>query len=561
MKHIVKIFIINIILIVLLVFLFEKFFLIEYLNKYTNAPNNLSTIRTPSDIYKKKECKAPLKYSFVDTRGPGLLRDEKVGHFLTPNFNPVNNNGFLFDCYEKKNKNDFNIILIGDSFTASLQIPVSKTWPNLLRTIFEEKKKGKTVNIYNLAVGGAGMIHQIEQLNYAIDKMKPDLVIHSIFLGNDFTDEDFETFQIIQKPHRQFPPSKFKVISDATILSIKPRLNYYLIMNLVNAFNNTGTVLENDLGKFVLDADWLWNDSPDLEKRFKLKLKYKEKTYNVKKIKVNPIRSYLADDIAIIFEFQIRKETLSIQILRSQNYIANHNKIIFARSCFLRKKICSKITHFFNPENVSNVNYSYNIQHSDVMKSIKQKSNNKKNEKVSKDTVIDNRYKYPFEATIDLILKLQKIPINNSLENITLEKKYPDAINDMPRPYMIYVDDYNKYMHDRKRIFQDSLKEIKKITNSQNYFLFTIPSMLSASKNYWDYANLDELSSFKISRYKPEEIAKEVFKNNRIIFKSFFEFIENNKINASTLYDPFHRHFTVKGHSAYLSFIINNIND
>ena len=103
---------------------FEKVFLIKYLQNFINVSNNIGNINTGSLSYSKKECTNPLKYSFVDTRSPGLLRDKIFGHFLTPNLTSVNNNGFLFDCFEQKNENDYNVILIGDSFTASIQVPI-----------------------------------------------------------------------------------------------------------------------------------------------------------------------------------------------------------------------------------------------------------------------------------------------------------------------------------------------------------------------------------------------------------------------------------------------------
>ena len=561
MKIFLKATLINLILMFVFIYGFEKVFLIKYLQNFINVSNNIGNINTGSLSYSKKECTNPLKYSFVDTRSPGLLRDKIFGHFLTPNLTSVNNNGFLFDCFEQKNENDYNVILIGDSFTASIQVPISKTWPNLLRKALLEKYPDKVIRIYNMAVGGAGVLHQIKQLKYAINKMKPDLILHSLYLGNDFTDEDFESFQLTQKPHRQFSPTEFKVLKKNEFVSIKPNINYYLMMNLVQALNNNGMTIRNKLGNFDFNVDWNWNNSRDLDKRFKLTLNHNGISYPLKSVTFNPIKSFIAKDIAIKFEFQIEKKSLIFEILRSTNYIANQNKIIFARTCYSYTYKCSEISHFFDPKKKNNNVFTYDLSHKKMDEKFKSKQNKKDNLNDLK-TEISNeqKYRYPFAATFEMISILVNRNKKTTLDRLTLEKPRLDTIDNMPRPYMIYVDEDHWFMKDRKKIFIDNFKSIFEITDSINYHLFTIPSMLSASEKYWDYANLDKLSTFKISRFKPELTAKQIFKDNSLAHDSFFDFINDNHLDATSLYDPIHRHFTVHGHKKYFSFLYKNLN-
>lgn len=241
----------NLIAIALVVIAFEQFFLIKYYNQFLEQSNKIELkVDRDKSSYSFQDCKDPLAYSFVDTMGPHLLRDEDFGFFLSPTLDGVNARGFLFDCFDENNSSDdFKVVLIGDSFTASTQVPISKTWPSLLRDTIASRLPSKNVRLYNLATGGAGMLHQYQQ---------------SIFTGNDLTDEDFESFQLTQAPHKNFPPYAFKQIEDGKISHIRPNLHYYGLMNLAHALDTNGHVLLTKFGLIDLKLDWFWNESKDI---------------------------------------------------------------------------------------------------------------------------------------------------------------------------------------------------------------------------------------------------------------------------------------------------------
>ena len=101
-------------------------------------------------------------------------------------YDRVNNNGWRDRNRSYSNtRNSFRVIVIGDSEVFGYIVPKEKTYTFLLEEKF--KKKGKNVEIINIAYSGWGTSQQLEVLGKEATKYNPDLVIIH-FVGNDLYD-------------------------------------------------------------------------------------------------------------------------------------------------------------------------------------------------------------------------------------------------------------------------------------------------------------------------------------------------------------------------------------
>jgi hypothetical protein len=97
----------------------------------------------------------------------------------------INSHGFRDKerTYEK-GKDVFRIVVLGDSFTEALQVPLEKTFPYIL-----EKRLnlgvGKRFDVINLGIDGIGTAQEYLTLKYYGLKYHPDFVISQFFIGND----------------------------------------------------------------------------------------------------------------------------------------------------------------------------------------------------------------------------------------------------------------------------------------------------------------------------------------------------------------------------------------
>lgn len=551
LKNYIFLVLINIIGIAIVAIAFEKFFLIEYYNKFLKPSGKIELkVDRDKSNYAFQDCKDPLSYSFVDTMGAGLLRDQDFGFFLDPGLAGVNTQGFLFDCFEGSNRSDeYKVVLIGDSFTASTQVPISKTWPSLLRETITSRLPSKNIKIYNLATGGAGMLHQLQQIKFAKKMIKPDLIIQSMFLGNDLTDEDYESFQLTQPPHQNFPPYAFQELKDSKISLVSPNLKYYAIMNLANALDSNGRQLQTEFGKLDLNLEWLWNDSKDLPDRYNLNINFNGKLIEKATIEYTPIKMHNSEEVALKIDAFHAGELITLEILRSVNYVANRKKIIFARVCIEAIKKCSDVANFTDATKNENIHHSFEKF---------EKSNSPEGglfiDKSGEPSPI------PLEITYNVARLLLNRIKNSKTPQLTVEPLFADRIQGLPRPYMIFVEEVTPYIEQRKQLFMQNISEIFKQTEGENYLLLTIPSMLEASEEYWRLANISNYSDHSVSRLHPEKIMDDIFSGSDKKPESFMRYIKNSHTNNSELYDPVHRHFTELGHQKFHDFVIEKLN-
>jgi hypothetical protein len=82
----------------------------------------------------------------------------------------------------------FRILVLGDSFTAGLQVSEAETFPKLLEAQLNQSDPQPKFEVINAGVTGYGTDNQLAYFSHEGYKYQPDLVILAFFSGNDLTD-------------------------------------------------------------------------------------------------------------------------------------------------------------------------------------------------------------------------------------------------------------------------------------------------------------------------------------------------------------------------------------
>ena len=101
----------------------------------------------------------------------------------------INSKGLRGQEYPyEKDKNTFRILVLGDSFTAALQVPEEEIFPKLLETQLQQRYPHTKIEVINAGVVGYGTDNELAYFTHEGYKYQPDLVLLALFTGNDLTD-------------------------------------------------------------------------------------------------------------------------------------------------------------------------------------------------------------------------------------------------------------------------------------------------------------------------------------------------------------------------------------
>lgn len=100
----------------------------------------------------------------------------------------TNSHGFVGpEVPAQKASDEFRIVVLGDSYTAGGQVPYEQNYTALLQDDLLHMGYSN-VRVINAGVGGCGTFCQLGQLQNNVDWMQPDMVVDSVFVGNNISE-------------------------------------------------------------------------------------------------------------------------------------------------------------------------------------------------------------------------------------------------------------------------------------------------------------------------------------------------------------------------------------
>ena len=127
----------------------------------------------------------------LDAQSGFSMRPNVCVRLSSPEYDQVlrtNGHGFVGpDVPAVKPPGEFRIVVLGDSYTAGGQVPYDQNYTALLQDLLVAD--GFTqVRVINAGIGGCGTYCQAGVLRENIGWMQPDLVVVSVFVGNNITE-------------------------------------------------------------------------------------------------------------------------------------------------------------------------------------------------------------------------------------------------------------------------------------------------------------------------------------------------------------------------------------
>lgn len=123
--------------------------------------------------------------------GKVLLKPNSSGWFVTPSkeyysFIKVNSQGFYdFEHSFEKPPDVIRVIFLGDSFVASIQTPLDRTFFKQVEKTLSSIYKNKKIEVIALGMGDTGSAQQLIALEEIGLKYSPDIVIQMFLTAND----------------------------------------------------------------------------------------------------------------------------------------------------------------------------------------------------------------------------------------------------------------------------------------------------------------------------------------------------------------------------------------
>jgi hypothetical protein len=137
-------------------------------------------------------CDSELGWSFEP--GSRTLKLSRVREF-GPIQVGINEDGFRDDAWSAdKPAGAYRIAVLGDSIVAALQVDHAQVFTSLVQQRLDaERLPGRSVEVLNAGVDGYGTAQELQVLRDHLARFAPDLVLLSMYLGNDITDNYTET--------------------------------------------------------------------------------------------------------------------------------------------------------------------------------------------------------------------------------------------------------------------------------------------------------------------------------------------------------------------------------
>ena len=100
----------------------------------------------------------------------------------------INKDGFRspeFDAAQLAGQQETSVVILGDSFTwGATAVPLSRSFPDMLRT--------EGYIIHNLGIPGTGPLQYRSMADVYLPRLKPDVVVVALYLGNDILTTQWE---------------------------------------------------------------------------------------------------------------------------------------------------------------------------------------------------------------------------------------------------------------------------------------------------------------------------------------------------------------------------------
>lgn len=116
----------------------------------------------------------------------------------------INRFGFRDRDWADKPPGVYRIAVLGDSFTAAVQVPLEVAWWRQVEGRLQAcDYRDQALEVMNFAVSGYGMAQQLETLRHHVAIHQPDEVWLTFFPGNDVTDNHPSLSTDPQRPYLQ----------------------------------------------------------------------------------------------------------------------------------------------------------------------------------------------------------------------------------------------------------------------------------------------------------------------------------------------------------------------
>jgi len=124
------------------------------------------------------------------------VNDDTLGYRVSPNLETLfkgkslttDSRGFRKNPTFDTENPDFSLLIIGDSYAFGEGVDDKNNFPAILGNIYKDRYKELSVKVVNAGVQGFGNDQELKLLAGTCDDINPDMVVLTVYTGNDFAD-------------------------------------------------------------------------------------------------------------------------------------------------------------------------------------------------------------------------------------------------------------------------------------------------------------------------------------------------------------------------------------